>query len=449
MTNRRSTGRPPAEGSAGDPYRPKSGDDAYRVLRYDVDLDYRVSSNRLDATVALSVLTRRATSRLHVDLAGLRVVKVLVDGRPARYAHRGRKLVVTLPRQTPADTALTLSVRYSGSPAPLDGPWGEVGWEELSDGVIVASQPDGAPSWLACNDHPGDKASYRFTVTTESLYTVVCNGSLVDRRAGASRTTWVYESPEPMATYLATVQVGRYRLVDTAMGPVRQRAAVPPRLLAAFDHDFAPQAAMVRLFERVFGPYPFEAYTVVVTDEELEIPLEAQGLSIFGANHVDGRRGSERLVAHELAHQWFGNSLTLGRWQDIWLHEGFACYAEWLWSQEKGRESADALARKAWQRLSGLPQDLVIADPGPVLMFDDRLYKRGALAVHALRLRMGDAAFGPMLRAWTTEHRHGTVTTAGFEAHAQAWTPEPLDALFTAWLRSPKLPRLPEPGRTP
>ncbi|WP_088317377.1 M1 family metallopeptidase [Kineosporia sp. R_H_3] len=445
MTNRRSTGRAPAEGSAGDPYRPKSGDDAYRVLRYDVDLDYRVASNRLDATVALSVLTRRATSRLHVDLAGLRVVKVLVDGRPARYVHRGRKLVVTLPRQAPADTALTLSVRYSGSPAPLDGPWGEVGWEELSDGVIVASQPDGAPSWLACNDHPGDKASYRFTVTTESLYTVVCNGSLVDRRAGASRTTWVYESPEPMATYLATVQVGRYRLVDTAMGPVRQRAAVPPRLLAAFDHDFAPQAAMVRLFERVFGPYPFEAYTVVVTDEELEIPLEAQGLSIFGANHVDGRRGSERLVAHELAHQWFGNSLTLGRWQDIWLHEGFACYAEWLWAQEKGRETADALARKAWQRLSGLPQDLVIADPGPDLMFDDRLYKRGALAVHALRLTMGDAAFGPMLRAWTTEHRHGTVTTAGFEAHAQAWTPEPLGALFTAWLRSPKLPRLPGP----
>lgn len=446
MTNRRSTGRAPAEGSAGDPYRPKSGDDAYRVLRYDVDLDYRVASNRLDATVALSVLTRRATSRLHVDLAGLRVVKVLVDGRPARYAHRGRKLVVTLPRQAAADTALTLSVRYSGSPAPLDGPWGEVGWEELSDGVIVASQPDGAPSWLACNDHPGDKASYRFTVTTESLYTVVCNGSLVDRRAGASRTTWVYESPEPMATYLATVQVGRYRLVDTAMGPVRQRAAVPPRLLAAFDHDFAPQAAMVRLFERVFGPYPFEAYTVVVTDEELEIPLEAQGLSIFGANHVDGRRGSERLVAHELAHQWFGNSLTLGRWQDIWLHEGFACYAEWLWAQEKGRESADALARKAWQRLSGLPQDLVIADPGPDLMFDDRLYKRGALAVHALRLTMGDAAFGPMLRAWTTEHRHGTVTTAGFEAHAQAWTPEPLGALFTAWLRSPRLPRLPAPA---
>jgi aminopeptidase N len=444
MRNRRTTGAAlPAEGSAGDPYRPGSGDAAYRVLRYDIDLDYRVGSNRLDATVTMAVLARRTASRLHVDLAGLRVAKVSVDGRPVRYAHRGRKLVVTLPRAVAADTALTLAVRYTGSPAPLDGPWGEVGWEELTDGVIVASQPDGAPSWLACNDHPADKASYRFTVTTESAYSVVCNGSLVDKRAGASRTTWVYDAPEPMASYLATVQVGRYRLLDTAMGPVRQRAAVPPRLLASFDHDIAPQTKMMNVFEKVFGPYPFASYTVVVTDEALEIPVEAQGISVFGANHVDGRRGSERLVAHELAHQWFGNSLTIGRWQDIWLHEGFACYAEWVWSAEAGRDSTDALARKAWQRLAGLPQDLVIADPGPDLMFDDRLYKRGALTVHALRLAMGDAAFGPMLRAWTTEHRHGTVSTESFTEHVQRWTDVPVEPVLTAWLRTARLPALP------
>ena len=113
---------------------------------------------------------------------------------------------------------------------------------------------------------------------------------------------------------------------------------VPPRLLAAAEHDLARQPAMMALFEEQFGPYPFAAgYTVVVTDDDLEIPLEAQGLSVFGANHMDGRRGSERLVAHELAHQWFGNSLTVGRWRDIWLHEGFACYAEWLWSERVRR----------------------------------------------------------------------------------------------------------------
>ncbi len=156
---------------------------------------------------------------------------------------------------------------------------------------------------------------------------------------------------------------------------------------------------MLEVFQDLFGPYPFAEYTAVVTDDDLEIPLEAQGISVFGANQVDGRRGSERLVAHELAHQWFGNSLTVGRWQDIWLHEGFACYAEWLWAERAdGRPAGDA-AGAAWSRLSGLPQDLVLADPGPDLMFDDRLYKRGALTLHVLRCSVGDDRFFALLRA--------------------------------------------------
>ena len=134
--------------------------------------------------------------------------------------------------------------------------------------------------------------------------------------------------------------------------PVQMRAALPERLRRDFYEDFARQPEMMELFVELFGPYPLaNGYTVVVTDDDLEIPVEAQGISIFGANHCDGTRASERLIAHELAHQWFGNSVTARQWRDIWLHEGFACYAEWLWSEHSGGPSADELARHYHEKL--------------------------------------------------------------------------------------------------
>jgi aminopeptidase N len=200
---------------------------------------------------------------------------------------------------------------------------------------------------------------------------------------------------------------------------------------------------MMTAFERLFGPYPFGEYAVVVVDEVLEVPVEAHGLSIFGTNHVDGRRGFERLVAHELAHQWFGNSLTVADWRHIWLNEGFAKYAEWLWSELSGGDPAQAHAARSWSLLAALPQDLRVADPGVRRMFDDRVYQRGALALHALRTTIGERPFFALLREWTDSHRNGTVTTDEFTTLAQRHTPRPLDGLFTAWLYEPGLPAPP------
>lgn len=251
-----------------------------------------------------------------------------------------------------------------------------------------------------------------------------------------------------MSSYLATIQIGQYRKhrIGPAHGPVPMQALVPARLRANFDHDFAPQPQMLAVFIDKFGPYPFEAYTVVVTDDELEIPIEAQGISIFGANHCDGRRGAERLVAHELAHQWFGNSLTIRQWRDIWLHEGFACYAEWIWSEASGGPSADQQARAARHNLARQPQDIVVGDPGPAHMFDDRVYKRGALCLHSLRLELGDTAFFDMLREWTSRYRHASVTTEEFTDLAGHYSLVPLRPLWDSWLLAEALPQLPPSG---
>ena len=252
--------------------------------------------------------------------------------------------------------------------------------------MLVAGQPNGAASWFPCDDHPSSKASYRIQISTDSPYRAMANGELNLVGPAPVMTTWTYELAEPTSTYLITLQIGEYQLQRLPKTPVPMNAALPARLTRNFDHDFARQPQMMKLFVKLFGPYPLSTgYTVVVTDDDLEIPLEAQGISIFGANHCDGSRGSERLIAHELAHQWFGNSVTARRWRDIWLHEGFACYAEWLWSEESGGQTADEWARHYHQRLVDSPQDLLLSDPGPRDMFDDRVYKRGALTLHALR----------------------------------------------------------------
>ncbi len=309
--------------------------------------------------------------------------------------------------------------------------------------MLVAGQPNGAASWFPCDDHPSAKASFRVQISTESPYFAVANGKLLARRARAGMTTWSYEQAEPTSTYLITLQIGMYGRHRMSKNGVEIFAVLPDRLRRDFEHDFGRQAQMMKLFVKLFGPYPLATgYTVVVTDDALEIPLEAQGISIFGANHCDGQRRSERLIAHELAHQWFGNSVTVQRWRHIWLHEGFACYAEWLWSEHCGERSADELARHYYQRLAGSPQNLVLADPGPRDMFDDRVYKRGALTLHALRKEIGDTNFFALLKEWTARYRHSSVVTDDFTGLAAQYSDTSLRALWAAWLYSPKVPPL-------
>jgi aminopeptidase N len=428
-----------------DPYIPANGNFGYRVSRYELDLEYKVNINRLSGTASITAATLASLKTFSLDLSdALAVSKVSVNGhRPQSFNRSHGKLNVTLSSALPAGAAMSITVRYAGTPRPIRTLWGEVGFEELTNGALVAGQPNGAASWFPCDDHPSSKASYRIAISTDNPYRALANGELVSRRTRAAMTTWTYEQAEPTSTYLITLQIGDYETHRLAKTPVPMNAVLPHRLKHDFEYDFGRQPQMMKLFVKLFGPYPLSTgYTVVVTDDDLEIPLEAQGISIFGANHCGGERSAERLIAHELAHQWFGNSVTARRWRDIWLHEGFACYAEWLWSEDSGGRSADDWARYYHGKLAASRHDLLLADPGPRDMFDDRVYKRGALTLHVLRRTIGDDGFFELLRDWTTRHRHGTAVTDDFTGLAANYANESLRPLWQAWLYSKDVPDL-------
>ncbi|PVG84209.1 peptidase M1 [Nocardioides gansuensis] len=420
-----------------DPYLPGHGDPSYGVRHYQLWLGYKVVGNRLDGDARLSCVAKQDVRSIALDLAGLRVAKAWVDGRPVRFTHRGTRL--TLPVTAAAGAEFEVRVRYAGSPGPLSVEGHDpAGWEELADGVIVAAQPQGAPTWFPCNDRPSDKATYSITMAAPSDYYVAMSGELVESVRRGSSVEWTYEMTSPMASYLATCQIGRYEARELDHGVL---VVAPPDLKGdGYDASLGRQPEMMVFFEGCFGDYPFDSYTCVVTDDDLEIPLESQSLSTFGRNFASADWGAVRLVAHELAHQWFGNAVTLTEWKDIWLHEGFACYAEWLWSQESGGRSAEEWAEHYHDKLSELPQDLLLADPGVELMFDDRVYKRGALTLHALRREIGDDDFFVLLRLWVKRFSGHNVTSADFEALAEEVSGRPLGGLFDAWLRSEALP---------
>ena len=430
--------------TAGDGYLPGHGNGGYRVHRYDLDLEYRVTTNRLRGTATIHARSTQVLERFSLDLAKLRVSRVRIEGqRGARFTQTPRKVVISPAVALPADQDFVVVIDYAGAPSPIRTRWGALGWEELTDGVIVAAQPSGAPTWFPSNDRVDDKAAYGIRISADQAYTVIGNGTLVEYHVASGLGHWHYEQAQPTATYLATVQIGRYERRTTEWSGVPGVIAYPRSIEGRTMSDLATLDGMMALFQERFGPYPFDSYTVVVTDDALEIPLEAQGLAIFGSNHVDGFGGSERLVAHELAHQWFGNSVGLASWKDIWLNEGFACYAEWLWSEHSGRMSAADWARQFRRQLAAQPRDLIVGNPGPASMFDDRIYKRGALTLHALRTVIGDAAFFDLLRVWTARHRFGTVTTQDFRALATELSGQSLDRLFESWLFETSLPRLP------
>jgi aminopeptidase N len=315
---------------------------------------------------------------------------------------------------------------------------------------LVLSQPDGAANFFPVNDHPLDKATYTFRITVPEPFEVAANGALEETIDQGELTTFVWEMRAPMASYLATVNIGEFD-IETGQSPngIPIRNYFTSGLGKAYRQPFARQGEMLDFFSQIYGAYPFEVYGSIMLDTEMETALEAQTLSIYGTDLLDWEDTTpEHVVAHELAHHWFGDSVSLADWSDIWLNEGFATYAEALWVEHtEGGEALDEWVTDIYEYVAEAGDEFIPpGEPTPDDLFNEGVYCRGALTLHALRLEVGDEAFFEILATYFARYKDSSVRTDDFIAVAGEVSGQDLGAFFEAWLYGETLPAIPALG---
>jgi aminopeptidase N len=436
----------------GDPDFPLLGNGGYDAQHYTLDLNADVEADTIAGTVTMTAILTEDVQTFNLDFASnFDISAVTLDGAAVDWSRQEHELTVKPPdAPLAAGDEITVGVTYSGQPQPVNTiafPV-QLGWIDYGSGVYVASEPDGAASWYPVNDHPLDKATYTFRITVPKPYVVAANGLLTDTIDNGATTTYVWEETHPMASYLVTVGINDFA-VQTAAGPdgLPIRNYFPPAFADEGAAAFAPTADMIAFYSDLIAPYPFEAYGVVVADVDLPFALETQTLTLFARSWLTVGGGLDEAIAHELAHQWFGDSVSLSRWGDVWLNEGFATYMSWLWFEHQdGRKRLDEIVAQTYSTLKRISTGPGIAPPGDPPaddLFNMSVYYWGALTLHALRLQVGDDAFFTILRTYYDRYQYGNATTEDFIAVAEEISGQDLGDFFESWLHGATIPALP------
>jgi aminopeptidase N len=436
---------PPTPGApgVGDALFPLAGNGGYDVGQYDLDLRWNPTTGELAGTARISAVAEQALSRFDLDLRAFTVTALTVDGRPATFTRSGQELIVTPATAIKQHAHFAVVVTYHGVPETVIDPDGSPdGWQRTADGgAFVVAEPQGAPSWFPANDHPTDKATFSLSMTVPNGLEVLGNGlpGLPVRIGGNTRYSWFEQ--KPMAPYLATVAVGDFQLqLGRSKGGVPIISGVAPQLAADSAASLARTGEILDWEASLFGPYPFETAGAIIVDApDVGYSLETQTRPTYTEALAD-----DELQAHELSHQWLGDSVSLERWSDIWLNEGFATYTEWMWSEHDG----GATAQERFDEVYAIPASSSfwsippVPVPEPSELFGGQNYERGAMTLHVLRTTIGDKDFFKLLRQWASTNRYGNVSTADFIALAEKVSHRQLDALFNAWLMTPGKPAL-------
>jgi aminopeptidase N len=449
-------GSPGAPG-IGDPYYPLDGNGGYDVQHYDLDLRYDPRTDVLSGSAAVVARATQNLSRFDLDFEGLRISSLTVDGLPASFRRDGGELVITPRHVLRTGSAFTVTVTYAGTPRTIHDVFGASGFFHTDDGALVVGEPDVAATWFPANDHPLDAASFDISMTVPKGLEAISNGVLVGSHSSGRWTTWNWQAREPMATYLLGMAVGQFDVHSYRADGIRFWDALDPdlfRMPADPQHPHGPslgkvateslarQPEIIRWLSGIAGPYPFSAGGGIVDDfRGLEFALENQTRPIYPTWTFDTPRDGALDIVHEVGHQWFGDDLRLAGWQHIWLNEGFATYLEWLWREHTG----ETTVQKIFDHLRAIPAGdpfwkVAPGDPGPAHLFDDAVYDRGAMTLHALRTAVGDRTFFTILRQWAASESGQAVTSARFIALAERVSGRQLDDLFQRWLFTPGKP---------
>ena len=412
---------------AGDELFPQAGNGGYDVRHYHLALSWQPDTGKLTGSELILATATQSLSSFNLDLRKLSVDRIRVNGSAATVARDGQELTVTPGRPLRDRLPFVVQIEYSGVPetaidpdTALDGwiPTNDDGKKPTtagSDGVFVAGEPQGAPTWFAANDTPKDKATYDISMTVPDGLTAIGNGALVSQRSRGGKTTFSWVERYPMASYLATISIGKFHVTQgrTAKG-LPTYVAVDPSLEGGPNDPTAVLAEIpdiVDFLSNRYGPYPFETVGAIVDNARyVGYALETQTKPIFD------RTPDESTLVHELAHQWFGDSVSLGKWQDIWLNEGFASWSEWIWAEEHGGKTAQQQFDELYADPDG-PWGVSVVDFTDASdLFGAQSYDRGAMTLQALRGKIGVDKFDQLMRSWYSGHRNGNATTDQFVA---------------------------------
>ena len=428
-----------AEG-LGDSFYPYLGNGGYDALHYEIDLDIDPVANTIGALTTITAQATRELSEFNLDLSGLTVEGVKVNGLEAEFSRYNTELVIVPANSLAAGAEFSTEVSYSGSPEPISDPgmpFFELGWHNIEGVVFTASQPSGSMSWFPSNNHPTDKATFEIQLTVPEPLTAASNGILVEETSVDGYTTTTWRMDDPMATYLAAVYVGDFERVETNQpdGPMI-RDYVPRVHAAEIVEALSITPEVIGYYEDLLGPYPFEVYGSIVMPFSLGFALENQTLSVHGLYTID-----PLTVAHEILHQWIGNSSTLDDWRETWLHEGFATYLSAMYMAEHHGRNLDGQMAQWHAQMAGAatvpPLEIEIPQ-----MFGASVYLRGALTLHALRGFAGDSVFAEILRTHYQQSAHANTNTAAFlEIVTELAGPEATE-LVESWLAENPIPEL-------